>query len=107
MVQDQFSGRLPPIPCDAILISGCQDWQKTADLKDVGQAFVDADSGAARRGGGGLLTTALVVVLEQHLRPSLAGLLRDLTGNIAHLGFDQVPQMSGSRPYDMRAGFDT
>ena len=102
MMGDQMSDR-NRIPCDAIMISGCEDFQTSADVRSVGKSFVElADTRA-----GGALTSAFLVAVQQNPSHSLASLLFAVRRALLQKGFDQVPQISASLPYDVhRTVFD-
>ena len=105
LVGDQFSDTMN-IECDAVLLSGCEDAQKSADVKDVGAAFVEMKCRHAQ-GAGGILTTALLHTLEFAKGPvSLYHLLSTISVTMYNMGFNQIPQLSASKPYSLKSAFE-
>eukprot|EP01063_Lacrimia_lanifica_P017715 TRINITY_DN2473_c0_g1_i1.p1 TRINITY_DN2473_c0_g1~~TRINITY_DN2473_c0_g1_i1.p1 ORF type:complete len:443 (+),score=153.77 TRINITY_DN2473_c0_g1_i1:90-1418(+) len=98
MLGDQMSEK-NRIPCDAVMISGCADCQTSADVNNVGSAFVALADPRA----GGALTSALLVATLQNPGATLGAMLTGIRQAMVQHGFDQIPQISGSQPYDMNA----
>lgn len=86
------------LSCDVIMISGCSDSQTSADVWSVGTSFVEL----ADRKAGGALTSALLVAMQQNPKHNLTSLIYSIRKNLKRKGFDQIPQISASVPYDMR-----
>ncbi|KAJ9473404.1 Metacaspase-1 [Diplonema papillatum] len=102
-VGDQFSSRNDDVRCDALLLSGCADAEKSADVTDVGSAFVELQH-LETQGAGGALTSALLHTFEtKGTYISIGRVLASVTRALHEKGFPQVPQLSASKPYHMRS----
>ena len=96
MVGDE-SSKNNRVDCDALMISGCEDAQTSIDCGAIGEAFMElADTNA-----GGALTAAFLVAVMKNPNHTLNTLLLDIREALAARGFEQVPQISGSKPYDV------
>ena len=81
-------GGQPGCEADVLMISGCADDQTSADAFNVNGRYKYS----------GALTSVLLQVIGE---PPLAlACLRSLRSRLAQKGFDQVPQLSSSRPVD-------
>eukprot|EP01060_Flectonema_neradi_P001388 TRINITY_DN10824_c2_g1_i1.p1 TRINITY_DN10824_c2_g1~~TRINITY_DN10824_c2_g1_i1.p1 ORF type:complete len:443 (+),score=72.96 TRINITY_DN10824_c2_g1_i1:90-1418(+) len=98
MMGDQMSER-NRVNCDVLMISGCADSQTSADVRVVGEQFIELQSD---RSAGGALTSAILITFSQNPRQNLKMLLQSLRTTLASKGFKQVPQISSSLPYDTR-----
>ena len=98
MMGDQMSEK-NHLNCDVLMISGCADAQTSADVHSVGDQFIELE---AEKSAGGALTSALVITMSQNPRQNLKMLLQSLRNSLAAKGFKQLPQISGSLPYDTR-----
>ncbi|KAJ9466514.1 Metacaspase-1 [Diplonema papillatum] len=98
LMGDQMSDK-NRIACDALMISGCEDAQTSADVNQVGKQFVELADPRA----GGALTSALLSAFPGNTRHNLRSLLYALRRQLRSKGFDQIPQISASYPYDMGA----
>ena len=89
------------------MISGCRDEQTSADVSNVASFKLPDPAGRA----GGACTSALLnVVYEDHKTPETAlsfqEVLLKMRLMLASKNFSQIPQLSSSRPFDIRAPFD-
>jgi hypothetical protein len=95
------------IPAEVRMISGCRDSQTSADVSNV-ESFQLPDP--AGRAGGALTSALLNVTYADHTNTG-----KDLTFQETLLAireqllakkFEQIPQLSSSRPMDMKTTFD-
>ena len=96
MMGDQMSER-NRIPCDALMISGCEDSQTSADVSSVGSSFVEL----ADKRAGGALSSAVLVAFSQNATHTLSSFLYAVRSALRKKGFEQIPQISASQPYDV------
>ena len=95
------------IPAEIHMISGCRDEQTSADVSNVASFSLPDPKGRA----GGALTSALLnVTYADHKNTGkdlsfLETLLR-VRDVLKGKGFEQIPQLSSSRPVDMSRKFD-
>ena len=94
------------IPAEVRMISGCHSEQTSADVTATAadgssSSFLPDPRGKA----GGACTRALLDILHQHTSDektlTFQQLLLELRASLANDGFDQVPQLTSSRPLDM------
>uniref|UniRef100_A0A0G4HYZ6 Peptidase C14 caspase domain-containing protein n=1 Tax=Chromera velia CCMP2878 TaxID=1169474 RepID=A0A0G4HYZ6_9ALVE len=78
--------------CDAILISGCQDEQTSADSKFDGAS-------------GGAMTKSFLVTLNQGQALSYSELLDGMTRWLSRMGFSQKPNLTSMQQFDIREPF--
>lgn len=95
------------IPATVRMISGCRDSQTSADVSDVAEFQLPDPAG---RAGGACTSALLQVVYEDHKTPedvmSFQEVLLKMRLVLADQNFEQVPQLTSSRPLDMSAPFD-
>jgi hypothetical protein len=95
------------IPAEIHMISGCRDEQTSADVSNVASFQLPDPSGRA----GGALTSCLLNVTyndEQHTAVDLSfqETLLKVREQLKSKGYSQVPQLSSSRPMDIKKRFD-
>ena len=100
MVGDRHS-RNNRVDCDAIMISGCEDAQCSMDVGAVGESFM----ALADKGAGGALTAAFLTIVQREPNVTLEGILLGIRKELMVRNFDQVPQISASKPYDMKTTY--
>jgi len=95
------------IPAEVRMISGCRDEQTSADVSNVASFQLPDPDGSA----GGACTSALLNVLyadhkklEEDL--SFQQVLLKVRDVLKEKGFAQIPQLSSSRPIDIKNTFD-
>jgi len=89
------------------MISGCEDKQTSADVSNVESFKLPDPNGRA----GGACTSALLnVVYADHRKPdddlSFQDVLTSMRGMLSEKDYDQIPQLSSSRPMDIETRFD-
>lgn len=89
------------------MISGCEDTQTSADVSNVESFKLPDPNGRA----GGACTSALLnVVYADHKRPdddlSFQDVLTSMRGMLSEKDYEQIPQLSSSRPMDIETRFD-
>ena len=89
------------------MISGCEDKQTSADVSNVGSFQLPDPAGRA----GGACTSALLNVLyaDKHVPDedmSFQDVLMKMRGILSSKGYEQIPQLSSSRPLDIETKFD-
>ena len=94
------------IAADIRLFSGCEDAQTSADVSSI-EGFQLPDPAGL---GGGACTSGLLQVLYADHKDraqdlSFEQVLFDLRENLAGRGLSQIPQLSSSRPMDMKQPF--
>jgi len=95
------------IPAEIHMISGCRDEQTSADVSNVASFQLPNPSG---RAGGALTSAMLNVTYKDHedtgkdltYQETLLAIREQLKGK----GFSQIPQLSSSRPMDIKKPFD-
>ena len=89
------------IPAEVRMISGCHSEQTSADVAHVG-AVAQLPNPAGRAGGA--CTSALLDILysKQNQKITLQQVLLDLRQSLTGSGFDQIPQLTSSRPLDLQ-----
>lgn len=95
------------IPAEVRMISGCEDTQTSADVSNVESFKLPDPNGRA----GGACTSALLnVVYADHKRPdddlSFQDVLTSMRGMLSEKDYEQIPQLSSSRPMDIETRFD-
>mmetsp|Transcript_21402 Transcript_21402/g.27668 ORF Transcript_21402/g.27668 Transcript_21402/m.27668 type:complete len:326 (+) Transcript_21402:242-1219(+) len=94
------------IPATVRMISGCRDEQTSADVSNVASFSLPDPAGQA----GGACTSALLQILyADHKAPdedlSFQDVLLKMRGVLSNKNFEQIPQLSSSRPLDIHAPF--
>lgn len=95
------------IPAEIRMISGCEDKQTSADVSNVGSFKLPDPAGRA----GGACTSALLnVVYADHKKPdddlSFQDVLTSMRGMLSNKSYEQIPQLSSSRPMEVETKFD-
>lgn len=87
------------IPAEVRMISGCHSEQTSADVGNVG---VVAKLPDPQGKSGGACTSALLDILyrEREKKLTFQTVLLDLRATLANRGFDQIPQLTSSRPLE-------
>lgn len=95
------------IPAEIHMLSGCRDSQTSADVSNV-QSFSLPDP--AGRAGGALTSALLNVTYKDHQNTgkdlSFQDTLLAVRDSLRAKGFEQIPQLSSSRPMDIKKTFD-
>lgn len=86
-----------------VMISGCQDDQTSADVSNV--ASFGLPSGSGPGGAGGACTNSMMKVLDAGHPGSWVDMLKKMRAVLMQKGYQQVPQLSCSKPLDMQAPF--
>ena len=88
------------IPAEVRMISGCHSEQTSADVSNA-SAVAQLPNPAGRAGGA--CTSALLDILysKRNQKLTFQQVLLDLRKSLANKGFDQIPQLTSSRPLDM------
>ena len=102
--QDDLVERM--IPSDFRMISGCDDSQTSADVSDVKSFQLPDPAGRA----GGACTSALLQILYGDHKDTAKDLsfeqvLMKMRDQLKTGGYTQIPQMTGSRPVEVKAPF--
>lgn len=89
------------IPAEVRMISGCHSEQTSADIGNVG-AVAQLPNPAGKAGGA--CTSALLEILYRQRNQPLTfqQVLLDLRASLQSSGFDQIPQLTSSRPLDVQ-----
>jgi hypothetical protein len=95
------------IPAEVRMISGCRDSQTSADVSNVASFQLPDPAGRA----GGALTSALLnVTYADHQDTgkdlSYQETLLKIREQLKAKKFEQIPQLSSSRPMEMKTSFD-
>lgn len=90
------------IPAEVRMISGCHSEQTSADVSNVNCVKGRLPHPAGRSGGA--CTSALLGLLyeKRHEKLTFQQVLLDLRDSLARSGFDQVPQLTSSRPLELQ-----
>ena len=92
------------IPAEVRMISGCHSEQTSADVSNVAAVSSGLPNPAGRAGGA--CTSALLDILWDSARGgnylSFQEVLLGLRDSLANKGFDQIPQLTSSRPLDVK-----
>jgi len=95
------------IPAEIRMISGCKDAQTSADVSDVASFQLPDPAG---RAGGALTSSLLKVLYADQRKPdvdlSFQELLLKVRDVISEGEFEQIPQLSSSRPLDITHPFE-
>ena len=102
--QDDMVEKL--IPSDFRMISGCADEQTSADVSDVKSFSLPDPAGK----GGGACTPALLQILYGDHKDTAKDLsfeqvLMKMRSQLQKDGYTQIPQLTGSRPVEVKAPF--
>lgn len=92
------------IPAEVRMISGCHSEQTSADLINAA-AVAQLPNPAGRSGGA--CTSALLEILyrNRNQQPlTFQQVLLDLRKSLQNKGFEQIPQLTSSRPLDIQKG---
>jgi len=94
------------IPSDFRMISGCEDAQTSADVSNVASFQLPDPAGRA----GGACTSALLQILygdhtDTAKDLSFEQVLNKMRDGLKTGGYSQIPQMTGSRPVELKAPF--
>jgi len=95
------------IPAEFRMISGCEDKQTSADVSNVNSFMLPDPAGRA----GGACTSALLNVLYADKKVpdedlSFQDVLMQMRTMLSEKGYEQIPQLSASRPLDIETKFD-
>eukprot|EP01060_Flectonema_neradi_P011461 TRINITY_DN18535_c0_g1_i1.p1 TRINITY_DN18535_c0_g1~~TRINITY_DN18535_c0_g1_i1.p1 ORF type:complete len:486 (+),score=89.09 TRINITY_DN18535_c0_g1_i1:163-1620(+) len=93
------------VAADVIMFSGCQDKQTSADVADVSKFGLPPRSGSKPGSAGGACINAMAAALNRNSNVSIVELLSEMRKDLERRGFTQVPQLSASRPVDLRLKF--
>eukprot|EP01004_Peranema_trichophorum_P002281 NODE_1351_length_1999_cov_74.437100_g1143_i0.p1 GENE.NODE_1351_length_1999_cov_74.437100_g1143_i0~~NODE_1351_length_1999_cov_74.437100_g1143_i0.p1 ORF type:complete len:313 (+),score=83.22 NODE_1351_length_1999_cov_74.437100_g1143_i0:900-1838(+) len=91
------------VPGDVFMISGCKDEQTSADVSNVGQFQLPANSGPG--GAGGACTSAFVSMMYQQPDITMLDLLEGMRKSLSQRNFTQIPQLSTTRVISMTDKF--
>jgi len=91
------------VAADVIMLSGCKNEQTSADVGNV-QSF-HLPVGMSPGGAGGACTNSMISALEQNPDLTIIELLEQMRQQLVQLGFQQVPQLSTSRPLPLTEKF--
>lgn len=95
------------IPAEVRMISGCKDSQTSADVSNVASFQLPDPAG---RAGGALTSSLLSVLYADHKAPdddlSFQDVLLKVREILAAKNFEQIPQLSASRPVDIHMPFE-
>jgi len=95
------------IPAEVRMISGCEDEQTSADVSNVSSFQLPDPNG---RAGGACSSAFLNVVYADHKQPdediSFQDVLMNMRSILSCKDFEQIPQLSSSRPMDIGTRFD-
>jgi len=95
------------IPAEIRMISGCRDEQTSADVSNVASFSLPDPAGRA----GGALTSALLNVTYADHQDTGKDLtyqdtLLQVREQLKAKGYSQIPQLSSSRPMEIKTNFD-
>jgi len=95
------------IPAEIRMISGCKDSQTSADVSNVASFKLPDPAG---RAGGALTSCLLNVLYSDKTAPnadlSFQDVLLQVRDILATEGYSQIPQLSSSRPLDVKQQFE-
>jgi metacaspase-1 len=95
------------IPAEVRMFSGCRDEQTSADVSNVSTFQLPDPAG---RAGGALTSSMLKVLYADHKNTgkdlSFQEVLLQVRGVLKQGQYDQIPQLSSSRPVDIHTTFD-
>lgn len=92
------------IPAQIVSFSGCKDAQTSADVYNTAAFGLSQNAGPG--GAGGACTNSMIKALQDNPHLSYVDLLASMRSILAGGGYDQIPQLSTSRPEDLRAPFE-
>ena len=94
------------IAADFRMFSGCEDAQTSSDVSDIANFKLPDPAG---RGGGACTSGLLQVLYQDHVDRSadlsFEQVCLELRDNLDEMGLSQIPQLSSSRPMDMKKTF--
>jgi len=106
-MEEAIANAKQAIPAEVRMISGCRDEQTSADVSNVASFQLPDPAGRA----GGACTSAMLKVLyadhkklEEDL--SFQEVLLKIREVLQEKGYEQIPQLSSSRPIDIKNTFD-
>jgi metacaspase-1 len=95
------------IPAEVRMISGCRDEQTSADVSNVASFSLPDPQG---RAGGACTSAMLKVLYNDHMAPdaslSFQDVLLEMREVLRSSGYQQVPQLTSSRPLDIGQEFN-
>jgi len=95
------------IPAEVRMISGCEDEQTSADVSNVSSFKLPDPNGLA---GGACTSAFLKIVYADHKKPdedlSFQDVLMNMRSVLSSKNFGQIPQLTSSRPMDIKTKFD-
>ena len=89
--------------CIRLYDIGCKDAQTSADVGNVMSFHLPV--GMSPGGAGGACTNSMISALEQNPELTIIHLLEQMRQQLVQLGFEQVPQLSTSRPLPLTEKF--
>jgi len=102
-----FDERAKSIAAEFRMISGCEDKQTSADVSNVASFQLPDPAG---RAGGACTSAFLNITYADHKAPEEDMTFRDILmlmrGLLSEKNFDQIPQLSSSRPMSVETKFD-
>ncbi|KAL3918437.1 MAG: hypothetical protein SGILL_004236 [Bacillariaceae sp.] len=93
------------IPAQVRMISGCHTLETSADISNIQSVTTPQGKLPSPAGrSGGACTSALLSILydPKHKAISFQQLLLELRSRLSQAGMSQIPQLSGSRPFDLK-----
>jgi hypothetical protein len=91
------------IPAEVRMISGCHSEQTSADVSNANACAGGKLPQPAGKAGGACTSALLALLYEkEHQKLSFQQVLLDLRQHLAKSGFDQVPQLTSSRPLELQ-----
>jgi metacaspase-1 len=95
------------IPAEFRMISGCKDEQTSADVSNVASFSLPDPAG---RAGGACTSAMLKVLYADHTKPdedlTFQEVLMAMRGVLSTGSYEQIPQLTSSRPLDMQHPFN-
>jgi metacaspase-1 len=95
------------LPGTVMMISGCEDHQTSADVSNL--ASFQLPDPAGRAGGACTATLLKVCYADEHRREdnlSFTEVLMEMRDHLQSQGYEQIPQLTSSKPIDVNATFD-
>ncbi|GKY92890.1 hypothetical protein MPSEU_000258100 [Mayamaea pseudoterrestris] len=107
-IADQFEKAKPAeLDVDIRMISGCDDHQTSADVSNVKNFKLPNAAGHA---GGACTSTLLSILYKDEKTPkdtlSFVQVLEKMRKSLSSSSYTQIPQMTSSKPIDMKKDFD-
>jgi len=91
------------IPAEVLMISGCRSEQTSADVSNVTSSVGGNLPKPAGRSGGACTSALLGLLYEKHdQKLTFQQVLLDLRQSLVQSGFDQIPQLTSSRPLELK-----